>query len=68
MHNSTLCKVAFYYSIIDKMLKGRLRTSSNAWGVKLDKLFESRISKFVGLVATALTIALALPQIISFFD
>jgi len=64
MHMSTLCKVGFFHSVIRKMTKGRLRTSSKGWGAMLDRLFESRAVKLVGLVATILTIGLTVYEIV----
>ena len=63
MHNSTLAKVGFFHSAIRKLLLGKLNTASRGWGVKLDKLFESRPMKAVGLIGTAITIAVGLWQL-----
>lgn len=56
MHNSTLCKVGFFHSVIQKMISGKLVTSSHGWGVKLDRLFESRTAKFIGLISSIIGI------------
>ena len=63
MHNSTLCKVGFFYHVIRKLLTGRLKTASKGFGVALDRLFESRWAKAVGLAATIITIAVGLWQL-----
>lgn len=60
MHNSTLCKVGFYHSVIKRMQRGKLRTASKGWGVMLDRLFEGRPVKAVGFIATLITIGLGL--------
>lgn len=56
MHNSTLCKVGFLSSVIRKLLKGKLRTASRGLGVALDRIFEGRIAKTVGLIGALFTI------------
>jgi len=63
MHNSTLCKVGFFQLVAKKLVRGRLHTSSRGWGVALDRIFESRVAKSIGLFATLLTIGLGLWQI-----
>jgi hypothetical protein len=63
MHNSTLSKVGFLSSVVRKLVKGRLRTASHGLGVALDRLFESRGAKAVGLIATVLTIGVGAWQI-----
>ncbi|WP_395001548.1 hypothetical protein [Sphingomonas sp.] len=56
MHNSTLAKVGFFYSVIRRLSAGSLRTASRGLGVALDKMFESRAVKAVALAATVLGI------------
>ncbi len=56
MHTSTLCKVGFFHSTIRKMVTGKLKTASKGWGVKLDRLFESRTAKTIALFGTILGI------------
>lgn len=51
MHNSTLCKVGFLHSVVSKMLSGKLRTASRGFGIALDRIFESRLVKAVGLAS-----------------
>ncbi len=63
MHNSTLLKVGFLHSTIRKFTTGKLRTASRGFGVALDRLFESRNAKGVGLFATILTIGVGIYQI-----
>ena len=62
MHNSTLAKVGFFFHVIRALVNGKLNTASRGWGVLLDKIFESRIAKTVGLLGTAITIAVGLWQ------
>jgi hypothetical protein len=57
MHNSTLSKIGFLHSVMRKLVRGKLRTASRGFGVALDKLFESRTAKTIGLIATVVTIA-----------
>jgi len=56
MHNSTLCKMGFFHSVIRKLITGKLRTASRGFGVALDRIFESRTAKFIGLLGTVVTI------------
>lgn len=63
MHNSTLCKVSFLHSVISRLLSGKLKTASRGYGVALDRLFESRLMKSIGLLATVVTIGVGLWQI-----
>lgn len=56
MHNSTLSKVGFLHSVMRKLVGGKLHTASRGYGVALDKLFESRMAKAVGLIGTVVTI------------
>ncbi len=62
MHNSTLCKVGFLHRVLKRMLAGRLVTASRGYGYRLDKLFETRVAKVVGLLSAIVTIALAALQ------
>jgi hypothetical protein len=57
MHNSTLAKVGFFHLVIRRLLKGKLATASRGFGVALERLFESRLAKAVGLAGTLVTIA-----------
>lgn len=56
MHNSTLCKVGFFAKVITRMKKGKLKTSSSGLGAKLDRVFETRLVKGLGLLAIFITI------------
>lgn len=62
MHNSTLAKVGFFFYVIRSVIKGKLNTASRGWGVALDKLFEGRLAKAIGLFGTAITIGVGLWQ------
>lgn len=64
MHNSTLAKVGFLQSALRKFAKGRLHTASRGIGILLDRIFEHRIAKAIGAIATLLTIGVAISQII----
>jgi hypothetical protein len=63
MHASTLSKIGFLHSVIEKFLKGRLKTASRGVGVALDVLFESRTAKAVGLLATLISLLVGAWQI-----
>lgn len=63
MHNSTLSKVGFLHSVIRKLIFGKLRTASRGFGIALDRIFESRYAKAVGLFATVVTICVGVWQI-----
>ena len=64
MHNSTLAKVGFFHSVLRKILKGKLHTASRGFGIMLDRIFEHRIAKVVGAIATILTITVAIWQLL----
>jgi hypothetical protein len=67
MHNSTLSKTGFFYSVIQHMIRGRLKTKSKGLGVRLDTLFESRLAKGVGLFSTIISLPSALYFIVTWF-
>lgn len=60
MHNSTLCKLGFFHSVIRKSLAGKLRTASSGFGVKLDRLLEGRTSKSIALISAILGVIVVL--------
>ncbi|MDE0281901.1 MAG: hypothetical protein OXN16_12620 [Gammaproteobacteria bacterium] len=60
MHKSTLCKVGFFHLVIRKLMRGKLRTSSHGLGVALDRIFESRLAKFIGLLGAVFTIGIGI--------
>lgn len=62
LHKSTLCKTGFYVRVINKILKGELNTNSNRFGVFVDRLLESRLSKLIALFSAIFSIAYALYQ------
>ncbi|MGR9457067.1 hypothetical protein ACU8V1_13960 [Rhizobium leguminosarum] len=62
MHGSTLAKVGFFHSVIRKLLSGNLRTASRGYGIALDRLFESRWAKTVGLLGTLLGVGTGIWQ------
>jgi hypothetical protein len=63
MHNSTLSKVGFLNSVVRKTVSGKLRTASRGIGIALDRIFESRTAKAVGLIATVMSIGLGIWQV-----
>lgn len=63
MHNSTLAKVGFLQMALTKFVGGKLRTASKGIGVALDRIFESRWAKAIGLAATLTTICVGAWQI-----
>jgi hypothetical protein len=62
MHNSTLAKVGFFFHVIRSLARGALHTASRGWGVTIDKLFEGRIAKTIGLFGTVISIGVGLWQ------
>ncbi|WP_298699621.1 hypothetical protein [uncultured Brevundimonas sp.] len=59
MHNSTLTKVGFLQSVLEKLVKGKLRTASRGVGVMLDRAFEHRAMKVVGAAGAAISTCVA---------
>lgn len=64
MHNSTLCKVGFFYQVVEKMKRGKLRTASKGFLVMLERLFEGRLAKAIGLASAIITIGVVLASAI----
>lgn len=64
MHNSALVKVGFLMSSLRKLVKGKLHTASRGIGIMLDRIFEHRIAKFVGAIATIMSIGVASWQVL----
>ncbi|HBO2738412.1 hypothetical protein [Pseudomonas sp. NyZ201] len=64
MHNSTLSKIGFFSSAMRKLVNGKLNTASRGFGIAIDKLFESRGAKIIGLLGTIITILVGLWQAI----
>lgn len=56
MHSSTLCKLGFFHSVIHKALAGKLKTASRGFGVTLDRIFERRWAKFIGLMSSVIAV------------
>jgi hypothetical protein len=56
MHQSTLTKVGFFRSVIQKTIEGRLKT--RIWGVWnfIDKTFDSRTARAIGFAASVITV------------
>ena len=66
MHSSTLCKAEFFKIVMGRLVTGTVRTKSSTLGVKLDRLFESRVAKGIGFVGTVVGIFVLLWRIIEF--
>lgn len=62
MHNSTLAKASFFLRTIHMLVRGKLKTASRGWGVALDKLFEGRTAKALGIVGAAVGIGVGVWQ------
>lgn len=56
MHNSTLSKVGFYHLVMRRVLRGKLKTAISSVGAFVDRLFETRTAKAIGLVSGVLGI------------
>jgi hypothetical protein len=67
MHNSTLSKVGFIISCVRKLINGTLQTASKGFGVALDRLFESRVAKAVGLFGALVGIPVSFWQLLIWF-
>lgn len=67
MHNSTLAKVGFFHSVMRKLVTSKLHTASRSYGVALDKLFESRPAKAIGLTGTVVSIGVGAWQSLLWF-
>lgn len=63
MHMSTLVKVGFFHSVINKIVAGRLKTRSKGWGILVDKIFETRFAKMLGLASSSTGIVLAIIEL-----
>jgi hypothetical protein len=63
MHSSTICKVEFFRHVIKASIKGKLRTASKGWGVRLDRLLESRTAKIAALAAAVIGVLVGLYQV-----
>jgi hypothetical protein len=63
MHSSTLAKVAFFSSAMNKFVRGKLHTGSHGYGVIIDRIFEGRIIKTAGLVSVIVGIFVGVWQI-----
>lgn len=63
IHNSILAKIGFFSNVIRSLVKGKLNTASRGWGVILDKMFEGRPAKTVGLVGAVIGFGVSLWQI-----
>ena len=60
MNASTISKVAFFSHVIKMTIKGRLKTAGSGFGVFVDRLLESRSSRFIALAATLLGTAIGI--------
>lgn len=64
MHASTLAKVDFFRHVISLSQQGRLRTATKNWGVRVDRLLESRTAKTIALAAGVIGAFVAVYQAI----
>lgn len=60
LHSSTLCKIGFFHSVVNKLMRGKLCTNSKGWGVWLDRSFESRSAKMIGPIGSITGIIMAI--------
>lgn len=63
MHSSTLTKIGFFSSAMNKLVRGKLHTASRGFGVMLDRIFEGRASKATGLLSMIVGTSVGLWQI-----
>ncbi len=54
MNTSTIAKVGFFHFVISAAIRGKLKTSSNGFLYRIDKLLESRTAKLISIVSAAL--------------
>jgi len=64
MHNSTLCKLGFFHSTLQKTISAKLKTKSKGFGIALDRIFESRLAKGAGLISVIIALALFVGQVV----
>ena len=64
MHASTLAKVDFFRHVIVLAQQGRLRTANKNWGVRIDRLLESRTARTVALAAAVVGAPATVYQIV----
>ncbi|WP_424768727.1 hypothetical protein [Paenibacillus sp. sgz302251] len=50
LHNSTICKVYFFSSVLNKVSRKKLRTENNQLKYKINELYQSPIVQFLGIV------------------
>ena len=60
LHKSTLSKVGFLNSVMKNLITGKIHTKSRGWGIALDRMFESRFAKCVGLISAILFILITI--------
>lgn len=63
MHQSTIGKVGYFASVIRKMANGTLKTIGPSWSARIDRAYEAKWVKIVGLAGIVATIPLALISI-----
>lgn len=49
MHASTACKVEFFRDALSDSISGKLKTTGSGIGYRVDKLLETRLSKYIGI-------------------
>jgi hypothetical protein len=65
LHKSVVAKVAFFKFVIEKMYIGQLKVQANGVGRMLDRLFESRVAKAIGFIASIIAIPSLIIGVIS---
>lgn len=58
MHQSTVGKIGFFCSVMRKMVKSTLKTVSPSVGARIDRMFETRWMKILGLAGMIASIIL----------
>jgi hypothetical protein len=67
MHQSTLCKVGFFRSVIQKVIEGRLVTCTWGFSNFIDRLFDSRLARAIGFAASVFTLATIIYSVAAYF-
>lgn len=68
MHNSALAKISFLSRLVHRMIEGRLVTTSKGIGQRIDKLFDSRVSRFVALAVSSIGAVASIVAIVQLFQ
>lgn len=60
MHQSTIGKVGFFSDVVRHMAKGTLVTIGPTWGARIDRIYEARWVKVLGIAGIITAIPLAI--------